>query len=155
MTKITKGKGQYFVRLTWKMLEHNAYIDLPASARAMLPYFLKKVKISDWEPVYYNTQFTFCYTEADKYGCAKRTFFRVIEALVKNGFVDPVKRGGLRGTGLTSSIFKLSDRWKRYGTHEFQEVSWSQFGQIQIQHQGHKWQRRVAKNELEKNVKDA
>lgn len=152
MPKKPGGNHQAFVRLTWKMIEGKAYIELPSSAKAMLPYFLKKVKKSDWDPGYYNTHFVFPYSEAIRYGCAKRTFFRVIAALVENGFIDPVERGGLRGTGLSSSTFKLSDRWKKYGSGDFDRLSWSQFGEAQIRRQVQKRHCVVAKNELEKEA---
>jgi hypothetical protein len=46
---------------------------------------------------------------------------------MRYGFIDPVKKGGLRGTGLTSSSFKLSRRWESYGTSAFKEIRWESF----------------------------
>ncbi len=144
-----------FVALTWEMLNHPAYIRLPASAKGMLPYFIGKVRAGVREPAHYTTRFDFTYSEALRYGCARRTFFNVIDALVLHGFIDPVEKGGLRGTGQSSSMFRLSSRWKKYGAAGFQQVSWSQFGQDQVCRQVQKWHCIVAENELEKDVSNA
>ena len=99
----------------------------------MLPYFLGKVKLAvDRDPKFYETHFEFTYTEANKFGCARRTFYNVLLQLVKKGFIDPVYKGGLRGGGLTSSKFKLSKRWKYYGTGSFVDVDFRNFGQKQV-----------------------
>jgi hypothetical protein len=54
---------------------------------------------------------------------------------MKFGFIDPVTKGGLRGSGLTSSMFRLSKRWEDYGTAVFKEIKWECFykerGQVQ------------------------
>ena len=144
-----------FVALTWEMLNHKAYIELPASAKGMLPYFLGKVRASVREPAHYTTSFTFTYSEAHRYGCARKTFFNIISALVLHGFIDPVEKGGLRGAGLTSSTFKLSPRWKKHGTAAFEVITWAQFGGDQVHRQVQKRHRIVAKNELEGDANEA
>jgi hypothetical protein len=149
MSKRPTAKLPPFVAMTWDMLNHKAYICLPAAARAMLPYCIGKVRAGVRDTAHYSTNFIFPYSEAERYGCARRTFFRVLESLVRHGFLDPVERGGLRGTGLTSSTFRLSPRWKKYGTADYQEITWRQFGEKQIQRQGAKWHRNSAKRTLE------
>lgn len=144
-----------FVALTWEMLNHKAYIDLPASAKGMLPYFIGKVRAGVRDPLHYTTGFTFPYSEAERYGCARKTFYNVIVALVEHGLIDPVEKGGLRGTGQSSSMFRLSARWKKYGTAGYHHLIWSKFGEDQVCRQVQKWHRIVAKNELEKDASNA
>jgi hypothetical protein len=122
-----------FVPLLWATLHSKAYKDLPPSTAKLFPYFIGKVHVNPRNPEYYNTTFTFTYSEAENYGCSRRTFYGVVSALMQYGFIDPVKRGGLRGMNMTSSIFKLSDRWKDYGNASFVEVRWATFGIHQME----------------------
>lgn len=127
------------------MLKSRAYIELPPTAKGMLPYFLWKVKIPNTDPAYYHVDFTFTFSEAEKYGCAKRSFYRVIEGLMAHGFIDPIRKGGRNGGRDTASIFRLSRRWIKYGTSEFASISWAEFGQEQIRNQVQNCHRPVAK----------
>lgn len=127
-TKKAGNKLPPFVALTFELLNSKAYKALPRAAAKLLPYFFAKVKTGFNEPSRYTTSFTFPYSEGKRYGCARSTFSQVIRDLMRFGFIDPVKKGGLRGTGLTSSSFKLSKRWERYGTFEFKEIRWESFG---------------------------
>lgn len=136
---MSKNKKRFrtepFVALTWELLNSKAYQQIPNSAAKILPYFLGKAKIDFRDPARYETQFTFTYSEAKKQGLAKSTFSKALRDLMKFGFIDPVTKGGLRGTGLTSSMFKLSKRWEHYGTAAFKEIKWECFykerGQVQ------------------------
>lgn len=118
-----------FVALTWKMLRSTAYRELPPSSAKLLPFFIGKVKyIPFQDPDRYRTPFDFRYSEAEKtHGFGRSTFYKVITDLMKFGFIDPVKKGGLRSFGNTSSKFKLSQRWELYGTNAFTEVNWKCF----------------------------
>ncbi len=120
-------KNTPFVALTWELLNSKAYKQLPNSATKILPYFLGKAKIDFRDPVRYETHFAFTYSEANRMGLAKSTFSKALQDLMKFGFIDPVSKGGLRGTGLTSSMFKLSKRWEDYGTAAFKEIKWECF----------------------------
>ena len=116
-----------FVPLTLHTLNSKAYMELPYAAAKMLPYFMAKVKMKYNDPARYTTSFTLTFSEAQRYECSRSTFSHVIRDLVRLGFLDPVKKGGLRGTGLTSSSFKLSKRWEEYGTPSFREIRWETF----------------------------
>jgi hypothetical protein len=131
--KKTGNKLPPFVPLLWDTLNHRAYKALPPHAAKLLPYFIGKVKINPRESAYHNETFSFTYREAQNYGCSKRTFYNVVTALVKYGFIDPVRRGGLKGLNMTASIFKLSGRWKDYGNASFVEMNWATFGMHQIE----------------------
>ena len=117
-----------FVPLTWDLLNSQAYINLTNSAGKALPYFLGKVKLPHGDPGKHLAEFSFSYTEARQYGFANGTHHRVISELMDKGFIDPVDKGGLKGGGLTSSYFKLSERWRKYGAQDFVKVeNWRSF----------------------------
>ena len=117
-------KFQPFVALPWDLLNSKAYKDLSASAGKALPYFLGKVKVHFNAPERYTVDFSFAYTEAKKYGFANGTHHRNISALMANGFIDPVYKGGKKSFGMSSSLFRLSVRWKGYGTPSFKTIVW-------------------------------
>jgi hypothetical protein len=117
-----------FVPMTWKMLHSRAYKGLPPSAAKVLPYFIGKVqRIGYQDPARYETTFILPYAEAGNYGFGKTTFYNCIKALMKFGFIDPVRKGGLRGFGNTPNVFKLPKRWETYGTSDFKEIRWESF----------------------------
>lgn len=117
-----------FVPLTWVLLNSLAYKELPHSAAKALPYFLGKVQKGFNDPQKYLMDFSFSYTEARRFGFANGTHNRAISELLSKGFIDPIDKGGLRGGGLSCSLFRLSERWKEYGTKEFRHAEkWSSF----------------------------
>jgi hypothetical protein len=116
-----------FVPLTWEMLNSTAYKDLPPSAAKALPYFLGKVKVNHNSLQYYMVEFSFSYTEGGRLGFALGTFSKVIQDLVRFGFIDPVDKGGLRGDCKSYNIFRLSKRWKQYGKSGFESLDWRCF----------------------------
>lgn len=116
-----------FVPMTWAMLNSKAYKDLSFAARAMLPYFIGKPNINIRSDLYLKAEFSISYKEAVTYGCSTRTFTRVIEDLMRKGFIDPVDKGGLRGYGLSMSVFRMSNRWKDFGKKDFVQIEWRQF----------------------------
>jgi len=71
--------------------------------------------------VYENSGLTFTYTEAAYFNIIDSTFHRTIKTLVKRGFLDVEHRGGTFGHGEIKDYtrFKLSQRWKAWGTPEF------------------------------------
>ncbi len=123
-TTRTSNRLPPFVAMPWEMLNSQAYKDLPQSAGKALPYFLGKVKALYNSPERHRTDFSFTYTEAKKYGFAVGTHHRVISLLVEKGFIDPVYKGGKRSFGMSSSLFRLSERWKRYGYPDFKKIDW-------------------------------
>lgn len=135
-----------FVTFPLPMLNHRAYKELAHTAKGMFPYFLAKVKIPRTHPDYYFADFSFTYSEATKYGCARRTFYTVIDSLVEHGFLDPVRKG-CKSAAREVSIFRFSRRWEKYGTAIFEKVSWAEFGQNQIRKTVQNLHRTVAENE--------
>lgn len=119
-----RNKLPPFVAVTWELLNSRAYKDLPASSAKALPYFLGKVKTPFKDPNKYTTNFSFSYAEAKNLGFANGTHHRVISQLMEKGFIDPVCKGGKRSFGFSSSIFTLSQRWKKYGLPDFIKIDW-------------------------------
>lgn len=104
-----------FVPIRLDMLESTAYITLPPSAAKLFPYFIRScVRAVRGQPDT-TTLVGFTYTEATKYGFARRTFHDAVKVLALHGFIDIVSVGGLRGAGHTNSQYKLSGRWVTYG----------------------------------------
>ena len=116
-----------FVPLTWEMLNHKAYKELPPSAAKALPYFLGKVKLDFNDPDRFTTEFSFSYKEANSFGFALGTFSKIIKDLIGYGFLDPIDKGGLRGDCKSNNLFCLSRRWKLFGQTDFQFVDWECF----------------------------
>lgn len=116
-----------FVALTWEMLNSKAYKDIPPSAGKELPYFLGKVKTAYNDSQKYLIEFSFSYREANKYGFATTTHHRTICALIEKGFIDPCDKGGLRSDGKSYNLFRLSRRWEKYGSKDFEEMKWQTF----------------------------
>jgi len=122
--------GVYFVALPHHMLESRAYKELPPSAAKLYSYFVKKVsfKPAYADPLRYSQVIIYTYSEAERVnGLGRSTFSMCLKDLVRLGFIDPVEKGGLRGSGLSSNRFKLSRRWEKYGTPEFIEIRWESF----------------------------
>ena len=142
-----------FVTLPLPMLNHRAYKELPYSAKSMFPYFLAKVKIPRTHPEYYFADFSFTYSEAMKYGCARKTFYHAIESLMEHGFIDPVRKG-CKSAAREVSIFRFSRRWEKYGTAIFEKVSWAEFGQNQIRNKVQKLHCTVAEIEPVTELKE-
>ena len=114
-----------FAALPLTLLNSSAYKELHFSSAKALPYFFVKTRSWLSNPEFYQIEFPFSYREASRYGFAPATFFKTIKDLVSIGFVDPVRRGGKRGDGYSSSVFKMSRRWEKYGTCDFININWS------------------------------
>ena len=127
MRKKKSNRLPPFVPLTWEMLNSRAYKDLSHAAGKSLPYFLGKVKNSFNDPQRYWTEFSFSYREASKLGFATTTHHNVISELIAKGFLEPLKKGGLKSDGKGYNLFKLSKRWELYGTTDFKETEWKTF----------------------------
>ncbi len=71
----------------------------------------------------FRVSFSMTYPEARKHGLATATFWSALIQLKKVGFIDCIQPGGLTcGDGKAPSIFRLSQRWKKYGTPDFEDL---------------------------------
>lgn len=110
----------HFVALTYELLDSKAFKELNGAALKALILFLKKVHT--YNPIdRYQSQFTFTYPEAAKRGLAHSSFSRALKELIEIGFIECVSRGGMRFEGNSCSQYRLSKRWEKYGTPEFEK----------------------------------
>jgi len=129
MSKVIRTRGKQklppFVALTWDLLNSSAFVDLTPSASKALPYFLgKHGKAFRRHEADFKGVFEFSYAEAKRLGFASRTFSRIIEELIKKGFVNMAGYGGLRrGFCKSNNKFQISNRWRKYGQPEFELVT--------------------------------
>jgi hypothetical protein len=100
------------------MMDSAAFKELTESGLKILILFMRKVKIKN--PIdRFKFQFAFTYPEAKKLGICDTSFCRGIKQLQRVGFLDVVIKGGRRGESKYCTYYRLSQRWKKYGTPEF------------------------------------
>jgi hypothetical protein len=110
-----------FVPITYEMMDSRAYKQLSKAGIKILIFTMRKVKIKN--PIdRFKYQFTFTYPEARKYGLWDSFFARGINQLHDLGFLDIVIKGGRRGESKFCTYYRLSQRWKKYGTPEFKRL---------------------------------
>lgn len=121
-----KSSGNIWIEA--KLLESKAYFELNGKAAKVLMWFLKRrqfaptpgSKRQDWMQIN-NGEIVFTYNEAEKkYGINRQTFSKLLDDLVEKGFID-VSRPGI-GSGKMPTLFSISQRWRKYGTPEFEVV---------------------------------
>lgn len=127
---MNKGKKDYKLRRkVWiepEMIESEAFKSLTGKCMWILLRFLQKVTWTNTKVggqkirVYHKKGLTFTYPEAQSHGISASTFNRAVGELVAKGFIDVEHQGGFYGRDC--SRYKLSDRWKQYGTQDFIEV---------------------------------
>lgn len=106
------------------LLKSEAFRSLPK--KAMLVYFdflgkrqMAKVggsKRERWE-ITNNGAIEFTYKEAIGRGYPQATFMRAIDQLIEKGLLSITKSG--RGTYRNKTLFRLDERWRKYGTPDF------------------------------------
>jgi hypothetical protein len=106
--------GGQFVPLQHELLNSLAFQGLSNGSKVGLIYFLKDKKNGHQETL------ILTFLQAKKYGVCQSstTFDSIKKELVKKGFIDSFVPGGLG----QHSIFKISYRWKLYGTNRFEEI---------------------------------
>lgn len=65
-----------------------------------------------------NGEIEFCYGEAGGYGIDGRSFCKAIDELIRVGLIDITSQGS--GLHKDKSKYSISERWKKYGTPEFE-----------------------------------
>ena len=128
------------------MMISEAFRTLPLTAMWVLLRFTQKVKWFDSriagqkQRVYEYNGLTFTYAEANHYGLSNATFYRAIRTLVGRGFIDVEHRGGTFGHGEIKdySRFKMSNRWRKWGTDKFEKKSFEV-----LKYQGEQVQARI------------
>jgi hypothetical protein len=106
----------------WGILESAAFQTLSAAGIRILLRFLQKrtwVKVKK-KTIYENGGLSFTYTEANLMGIKGTTFYEAIVRLIEIGFIDLEHQGGAYGKDY--SRYVISERWRDFGTDNFQRV---------------------------------
>jgi hypothetical protein len=117
-----------------EMFYSEAYQNIKRSA-SIINTLLRCLQKRKWEKtkvrgkkqiIYTDDGFIFPYAEAEALNIAKNTqHWKNIKKLIEVGFLDVVHQGGwYRKHERTSdfSVYKYSERWRKYGTPEFETV---------------------------------
>ena len=110
-----------FVAITFEMMNSRAYRKLTGAALKALILCMRKVKEMD-RAERFKVIFSLTYSEAKKQGFCDATFWRAMRLLQHVGFIDCHMKGGLRCDRKTPSAYRLSLRWKKYGTPDFEAI---------------------------------
>jgi hypothetical protein len=119
------------IRIKAEIFYSEAFKSLSRSAMLTLMRCLQKRKW-DFEGkhkkrkmVYLNQDFIFPYAEAAFLGIGTTQYCKNIKKLIEVGFLDLVHQGGWyqkHEREKDYSVYKLSERWRDYGTNEFVKV---------------------------------
>ena len=150
-----KKKKFKLKRKAWiepEMMESKAFRSLPATAMWVLLRFIQKQPWSESKVgghktrIYENSGLTFTYTEAEYFDIPGSTFLRSIRVLVERGFLDVEHRGGTFGHGEIKdySRFKLSNRWKAWGTDDFKKREFKRLKYKSMDVQARKRQKEIS-----------
>ncbi len=110
------------------LLESKAFLALrTATAHKVLAIFWKKRQMvqvgrsgkEQWDIVN-NGEIVFTYVEAEnKYGILPGAFRKAIDELMDKGFIDIAATG--MGVHKVTTLYSISDRWRKYGTLEYKK----------------------------------
>lgn len=124
MEKLTKTKGLFlYSEVFW----NEAFWKLTASEIRIYFIFILKCQIVGQKEskqtrvpagtIKNNGQIAFSYKEAGKVGFCEATFRRALDNLVRLGFIDINRQGGL----YQPSLYSISKRYLKYDTDQFEE----------------------------------
>jgi len=114
------------VFVPWEILESEAFCTLSGKECRVLLRFLQKrtwrsVKRKGGKDIIYdNDGLSFTYNEAEELGIKTSTFYRALKKLIEVGFIDVEHQGGPYGRDY--SRYRISERWRDYGTDKFENV---------------------------------
>lgn len=136
-----KRSKLWFIRMSFELLHSEAYKELTYSpALKVLNFFHEKIRFQVNKErrgkkkytVVNDGEIDFTYREALFRGLASHKFRKALVELHRLGFIEVKKPGSaLKGDW---SVFRLSDRWREYGTPSFQKlefpksIRWVNFG---------------------------
>ena len=119
-----KGKNIWIER---DLLRSKAYhaLNKPTSYKVLAIFWTKrqfaKLKRSDkqqWN-IINNGQIEFTFLEAERdYGISTGAFRNAIDELREKGFIDIAATG--QGVFKVTNLYSISDRWRKYGTDEYE-----------------------------------
>jgi hypothetical protein len=110
-----------FIAITYQMMDSKAFRAMNVSALKAFIFCMRKVKVHD--PVdRFKYHFSLTYPEAKKHGLTDSTFFRGMKQLQDLGFIVCVMKGGLDSGIKKPTLYRLSQKWKDYGTPNFKKL---------------------------------
>lgn len=117
---------EMFYSEAWQSMKKSASL-INTLLRCLQKRKWEKTKIRGRKQIIYiNDGFTFPYAEAKALNIAQNTqHWKNLRKLVEIGFIDPVHQGGWyrkHEKTYDYSVYKLSDRWRKYNTPEFEKV---------------------------------
>ena len=123
-----KPKSNSVIVVDRPLIFSQAYMELSGVAPKVLLWFLARRRIEktgrkgkEQKVIANNGEIVFPYSEAHKkFKITRPRFARAISQLVEVGFVDINHLGGGMVKDITT--YYISDRWKSYGTQEFEKM---------------------------------
>lgn len=118
---------QNWLCLQKDLLDSKAFKDLTKTSTTVFFKFRARCQVDKprgrkefrkpW-PIRNNGKLVYTYAEAKKNGIACTSYTRAIDQLIGHGFLDLAYQGsGLKGD---NSLYGMSDRWRKWGTPEFE-----------------------------------
>jgi len=139
-----------------RMMESEVFRSLSSKAMWVLLRFRQKITWEDTKTssrrkvrIYHDEGLIFTYSEADEFGISRAQFHRILKLLVAKGFIDVQHQGGCYGRDY--SRYKLVDRWKKYGTPEFEEKTKKRVLQAGLDVQSRKAQKKEKRTKTKVN----
>ena len=68
-----------------------------------------------------NGELVYTYVEAERMGISRSAFLRALDDLIGRGFIKVSRTGA--GTHKLTTLYALTDAWKKYGTPDFKTTS--------------------------------
>lgn len=126
-----KRSKTWAIRISYDLLHSDAYRNLKyGPAIKVLNWFYEKIRFEvdkkkrgkDRYRMVNNGEIIFTYEEAEFRGLNSQKFFRALRELHHFGLIDVKRPGsGLKGD---HTVFVLSQRWKNFGTVNFDSRDW-------------------------------
>lgn len=122
------GSKKNIVIFERELLKSEAFKSLSAGAIHVYTHFMMKRKMSklgrggkeQWVQAN-NGELVFTYSEAEKeLDMPKSTFMNCLDRLIEVGLID-VAHSGSGGKKGDVSLYSISQRWRKYGSHDFIE----------------------------------
>ena len=127
-TKYLEKTKKWNIRMSHELLHSRAYTELSyAPSLKLLNWFYEKIEIkvnrrkrgAERYKFVNNGDIDFEYLEAKFRGLSHQQFRRALLDLHKYGFIEVARPGSVLKEMCT--LYSLSDRWKKYGTSEFED----------------------------------
>ncbi len=109
-----------------ELFHHPAWEALNGTDKTVLGHFwckrrpVKNKKTGEWY-LLNNGEIMYTYDEAKRNGILASRFTRSLDNLIKYGWLDITRTGA--GQVRTTTLYAMSERWRKWGTAEFQEAA--------------------------------